>query len=99
DRYAKELSELAGLPLAIGKALVADTGGEALALALRASGLGNEVVVRLLMTHAPEGGRDYHELKRLADLLEQVTPRAAMLLADQWRSGTASARPAHVSAS
>jgi uncharacterized protein (DUF2336 family) len=96
ERYGALVSEIAAVPAAIGRALVEDAGGEALALALRSAGVATDLIIRLLMTNAPGEPRDYHELKRLADVLDQVTPRAAMLLADQWRSGQASGRTVHV---
>lgn len=70
--------------------LLSDTGGEPLAIALRAAGIEAPIATRVILFSGTEDVRNYFEVKRLVELFETVSLRSAALLVDRWRS----ARPA-----
>jgi uncharacterized protein (DUF2336 family) len=86
DLVAGHLAELLRLDHATAARLLVDKTGEPLAIALRAAGLDGPTAVRVILFSGGEDVRNYFEVKRLVDLYETVSLRAAMLLVGRWRA-------------
>lgn len=86
DGLAVELSTLLGIEAPLARRLVLDTGGEPLAIALKAVNLDPALVTRILMFTGGPAQRDYFQLKRLVDINESVSSRSAAILVSRWRA-------------
>ncbi len=84
DRVAAILARLLDIDEGIARRLVADKGGEPLALALKAAGLDEPVATRVILFSGEGETRDYFEVKRLVELRAGVSLRSATLLAGRW---------------
>ncbi|HUG62205.1 MAG TPA: DUF2336 domain-containing protein [Methylomirabilota bacterium] len=86
NRIARLIATLSGIDEAIARRLLADPGGEPLAVALKASGLDLAVATRVILFSGDTEIRDYFEVKRLVELFEMLSMRSALLLAGRWRT-------------
>jgi uncharacterized protein (DUF2336 family) len=95
------LGRLIGVPADFALRLVADKGGEPLAIALKAVGVDGAVATRVILFSGEGEPRAYTEVKRLVDLYEMVSMRSAVLLIDNWRGARHDipARPTYVAQS
>lgn len=76
-----------GEPLA--RRILADEGGEALAIALKAAGLPSPMAMRLILFSGTTDTRSYFEVKRLVELYETMSLRSASLMVSRWRGDRA----------
>jgi uncharacterized protein (DUF2336 family) len=84
-RIAPHLAAVTGVPEAIALRLVVDPGGEALAVALKAAGVDGATASRVLLFSGGAAVRDYFDVKRLVEVFETVSTRAASRLCAHWR--------------
>lgn len=93
------LSSLTGLDASFLVQLLADSGGEPLAICLKAAGIDAGIATRVILFSGVEDTRNYYDVKRLVDLYEMVSLRSALLLVDRWRGALPSTKrvPAYVS--
>lgn len=85
DRQATLLGRLAALDAGLARRLLADRGGEPLAIVLRAAGLDEALATRVILFSGGADVRDYFEVKRLAELYRTLSLRSASLLVARWR--------------
>lgn len=83
---ARDLAASLDLAPAVGAALLADTGGQPLTVALAALGVDNTQATSLLLLLLPEEGRTYWRLGMLRDLHERAGWRAGAEIVDGWRA-------------
>jgi uncharacterized protein (DUF2336 family) len=87
DRVAGHLARLMRIDAAVARRILADPGGEPLAIGLRAAGLDITTASRVILFSGGQSVRDYFAVKRLIELYQSVSMRAATLLAGRWRAG------------
>lgn len=85
EAMSRVLSDLTGLDVPFLVQLLADLGGEPLAICLKGTGVDTGIATRVILFSGAEDTRNYFDVKRLVDLYEMVSLRSALLLVDRWR--------------
>ena len=88
DSFAFELANILLLPAKAASAIVEDAGGEAIACACKATGMDEDVFLRVLLFLKPEVGVSVLEVFRLVRLYAVLTDRAALIMVAVWRGAT-----------
>ncbi len=99
EAMSRVLSDLTGLDVPFLVRLLADVGGEPLAISLKAAGVDTGVATRVILFSGVEDTRNYFDVKRLVDLYEMVSLRSALLMIDRWRgvvANTSKRNPQHI---
>jgi hypothetical protein len=92
DNFTLEVSESLILSARLAAQIVDDTGGEPLAVAMRALAMPGAVFQRVLLFLKPEIGTSVHTVYRLSRLYDRLSERSALVMLATWR-GTTAATP------
>lgn len=98
ENFARELADALLLPARLAVQVIDDPGGEPLACALKALGMGSAAFQRVLLFLNPEIGASVATVYRLSRLYDRISERAALVLLAAWRgaampTGRAKYRP------
>ncbi|WP_024517457.1 DUF2336 domain-containing protein [Bradyrhizobium sp. Tv2a-2] len=85
ENFKLEVSESLILPTRLAAEIVDDTGGEPLAVAMRALAMPSPVYQRVLLFLKAEIGGSVHMVYRLSRLYDRVSERSALIMLAAWR--------------
>lgn len=83
--FTLEVGEALILPARLAAQIVDDTGGEPLAVAMRALAMSSAAFQRVLMFLKPEIGTSVHTVYRLSRLYDRISERSALVMLAAWR--------------
>ena len=92
ENFTLEVSESLIMPARLAAQIVDDTGGEPLAVAMRALAMPSPVFQRVLLFLKAEVGTSVHMVYRLSRLYDRLSERSALIMLAAWRGATATTR-------
>jgi hypothetical protein len=92
ENFTIEVSESLIMPARLAAQIVDDTGGEPLAVAMRALAMPSPVFQRVLLFLKAEVGTSVHMVYRLSRLYDRLSERSALIMLAAWRGATTTTR-------
>jgi hypothetical protein len=92
ENFTLEVSESLIMPARLAAQIVDDTGGEPLAVAMRALAMPSPVFQRVLLFLKAEVGTSVHMVYRLSRLYDRLSERSALIMLAAWRGATITTR-------